>query len=136
MIEWSKLENSLLDFYKSEYSIELSSDEKEYLEEAFIFTEELWSQQYDKMSAIKYVMLSEAPLFGEKQNYFYNIETSFSSFFFLSTVESNSSSFISPSLSLSSSGNKVQLNTPWNTSDCAAQLIGSNFEEASELKAL
>ena len=51
-----------------------------YLGEAYRFTEERWLAQLQS-TVPKVVMLSEAPLFGENKNYFYNPDTAPSSFF-------------------------------------------------------
>lgn len=87
MQEWTELEIRLRKFYRTEYQLDLSDTESTYLREAYIFTEKLWSEQLDNITDINFVMLSEAPLFGEKKNYFYNIDTAFSAFFYFKDIE-------------------------------------------------
>lgn len=85
-IEWEEIENSIVEFYK-EIQLEVSLKELEYLKNAFLFTEKLWEKQFEKIDNVNYVMISEAPLFGEYQNYFYNPSTKFSSFFYFRNIE-------------------------------------------------
>lgn len=86
IIEWDEIESSIIEFYK-EIQLEISPKEIKYLKNAFSFTEELWKKQFEKIDKIKYVMISEAPLFGESKNYFYNPSTKFSSFFHFTNIE-------------------------------------------------
>lgn len=85
-IEWKEIESSIVEFYK-EIQLEVSLKELEYLKNAFLFTEKLWIKQFEKIDKIKYVMISEAPLFGVSKNYFYNPNTNFSSFFYFKNIE-------------------------------------------------
>jgi hypothetical protein len=68
----------------------IGKTEKEikYLKEAYNFIEKLWNIQYDKIEKIKFVMISEAPLFGDDKHYFYNSNSKFKSFFHKSNMES------------------------------------------------
>lgn len=86
MKEWNKLENSISQFYRG-IDLEIRKDEIDYLREAYFFTEELWLKEFHQMDSLKYIMLSEAPLFRDSQNYFYNQETAFSSFFYFKDIE-------------------------------------------------
>ena len=45
-------------------------DDLMYIEKSYKTIEKIWKEQYDKIKAINYIMISEAPLFGEKQSYF------------------------------------------------------------------
>ena len=80
-IKWQPIERVMRELYA-----DLGIDDKyvsdiDYLKKSFDFTEELWWSQLDRMTDIKVVMLSEAPLFGPKQTYIYNPKTSPSAFF-------------------------------------------------------
>ncbi len=55
--------------------------DSEYLQRAFECTERLWLKQFDRMSDVKVVMLSEAPLFGSKKAYIYNPASPSTAFF-------------------------------------------------------
>jgi len=92
MIEWSHLEYSLKTYFQN-LNLELSEKEANYLKEAFNFTENLWINEFNKIEHIKFLMLSEAPLFGTNKNYFYNKETRFSSFFYFKDIEAFNVSF-------------------------------------------
>lgn len=52
-----------------------------YLKKAFLRTETLWECNFKTTKDVRLVMLSEAPLFGCKEAYFYNTATPFTSFF-------------------------------------------------------
>ncbi len=40
-----------------------------YLKNAYTGIEDFWHDQFDEIKQVKYVMFSEAPLWGEKKNY-------------------------------------------------------------------
>ena len=44
-------------------------------------TEKVWTESFKKMKNIRFVLLGEAPLFGEKESYFYNPASGATSFF-------------------------------------------------------
>ena len=62
-------------------------DDLIYIEKSYKTIEKIWNEQYNKVKAINYIMISEAPLFGEKQSYFYNENASQSQFFYLSDAK-------------------------------------------------
>ena len=62
-------------------------DDLIYIEKSYKTIEKIWNKQYNKVKAINYIMISEAPLFGEKQSYFYNENASQSQFFYLSDAK-------------------------------------------------
>lgn len=86
MINWNNIEDSLILTYKNNKK-EISNLEIDYLKKAFFFTENLWLEQFNKIDKIKFVLISEAPLFGPNKSYFYNPETKFSSFFYFKDIE-------------------------------------------------
>ncbi|MCP4763469.1 MAG: hypothetical protein GY870_16975, partial [archaeon] len=61
-------------------------DEK-YLSVAFKEIEKIWMQNYNEITKINYVMLSEAPLWGERKNYIYNPIIKNTQFFYRSDLE-------------------------------------------------
>ena len=58
-----------------------------YLKNAFIGIEDFWNHQFEKIPQVKYIMFSEAPLWGERKNYIYNPETKLTQFFYKSDLE-------------------------------------------------
>jgi len=85
-INWNEIETAIIDYYK-EINLEITSNELNYLKNAFEFIEKLWEEQFKKIKEIKYIMISEAPLFGKEQKYFYNPNSKFSSFFYFTNIE-------------------------------------------------
>jgi len=80
MTNWNDLEPSIRRVYKNNDK-KITIQELDYLKEAYSFTENLWLSQIAKIDKVEVVMISEAPLFGKNKNYFYNLDTKFSSFF-------------------------------------------------------
>jgi hypothetical protein len=80
--DWHLLSEKLKGFYFDLKLADKFEKDEEYLRNAFEFTENLWFQQFDSIKDIKFIMLSEAPLFGTKRIYFYNPESEFTSFFY------------------------------------------------------
>ena len=58
----------------------------EYLWDAFCHTEDLWSKNMQQISKVKYILIAEAPLYGEKRSYIYNHQSSGATFLGISTV--------------------------------------------------
>lgn len=81
---WPFLKEDLISLYK--YLGEQNSLKKDlsYLEKSYKTVEKLWRQQYEAIKTINYIMLSEAPLFGDKQSYFYNEKVRHTQFFYCS----------------------------------------------------
>ncbi len=77
-MEWFKLQSILIDEAK------LTLRELEYLENAFVTCERLWSQQVARVTQPKLVVIGEAPLFGDKKSYVYSPATPQSSFLYAS----------------------------------------------------
>ncbi len=59
----------------------VSTEECAYLKTAFVETERMWRENFDRVKKVRLVMLSEAPLFGTDRRYFYNACTPFGGFF-------------------------------------------------------
>ncbi len=80
-INWKRLAEVLHALY-SDYGMESRfSQDIEYLSAAYEFTENLWAKQINRMSEVRLVMLSEAPLYGSEQSYIYNPDTKPTAFF-------------------------------------------------------
>ncbi len=77
---WDNLAGKLSVIYQEENQSSRIQADLKYLSKAYQFTEKLWLTQLQS-TVPKVVMLSEAPLFGENRNYFYNPDTAPSSFF-------------------------------------------------------
>jgi hypothetical protein len=75
--DWKQLEEVLSELYKKDIK---------YLEESFFGIEKLWTNNFEKLKSVKYVMLSEAPLWGDKKSYIYNVETPMTQFFYLNDL--------------------------------------------------
>jgi hypothetical protein len=58
-----------------------------YLSKAFADIDKLWHANFGKVEEVKYIMIAEAPLWGNNQNYIYNPSTKFSQFFYKSDLE-------------------------------------------------
>jgi hypothetical protein len=67
--------------------VSVTGDECTYLKAAFIASERMWEENFAKVATVRLVMLSEAPLFGAAQRYFYNTATRLSSFFYFRDAE-------------------------------------------------
>lgn len=65
----------------------VTDEECAYLKNAFVATERMWAEHVAKVATVRFVMLSEAPLFGTAERYFYNTATSFGGFFYFQDAE-------------------------------------------------
>ena len=59
-----------------------------YLENAFNEINEIWLNNFKNIDKVKYLMIAEAPLWGQKKKYIYNPKTNNSQFFYRSDLES------------------------------------------------
>lgn len=73
--DWSGLENVLRDCER------VADEECAYLKGAFVATERMWAENFAKIATVRFVLLSEAPLFGKNRRYFYNPATPFGALF-------------------------------------------------------
>jgi hypothetical protein len=86
-MKWNVLSKILLDFYShKKVDHHFRSDEK-YLSIAFEEIEKIWMHNYNEINSANYVMLSEAPLWGESKNYIYNPKVNNTQFFYRSDLE-------------------------------------------------
>ena len=68
-------------YKRKDLMVDLEND-WDYLKNAFIDIEVLWNIQFEQIKKIKFIMLSEAPLWGGTKSYLYNPETKFTQFFY------------------------------------------------------
>jgi hypothetical protein len=80
-MDWNEMKAKLSDVYQEEGVFSSFLADAKYLSDAFKFTENLWMEQYSKIQKVNLVMLSETPLFGKNQVYFYNPESKNTAFF-------------------------------------------------------
>jgi hypothetical protein len=65
----------------------VTDEECAYLKNAFAATEQMWAENFAKVATVRFVLLSEAPLFGSNRRYFYNAATPFGAFFHFRDAE-------------------------------------------------
>jgi hypothetical protein len=80
--DWDALEEAL-----RECAPQVTDSECAYLKDAFARTERMWSENFARVSRVRLVMLSEAPLFGAEASYIYNPLTRPTVFFRISDAE-------------------------------------------------
>lgn len=61
--------------------------DNKYLENAFRKINDIWIDNLDKIEEVKYLMIAEAPLWGENEEYIYNPDTNNTQFFYRSDLE-------------------------------------------------
>lgn len=96
MSKWKELFEILQLFYRDQGAEGRVHGDSKYLKEAFEKTESLWLQQIARIDTIKMIMLSEAPLFGKEENYFYNPKTKNTAFFHANDIQALDSNLIPP----------------------------------------
>jgi tyrosyl-tRNA synthetase len=85
--QWKELDKSLKELYLKKKIFVFYNSDKEYLHCAYEEIETLWYKQFAKAYPINYVMLSEAPLWGDKRNYIYNPNSNYTQFFYREDLE-------------------------------------------------
>ncbi len=86
LMNWTELSNILRKFYSSQNLEEWFEKDNKYLLNAYYEIEKLWFKQYRQIEKVKFVMLSEAPLWGDEKRYIYNLEIDNSQFFYRSVL--------------------------------------------------
>ncbi len=71
----------LKQFYATYGVLERFDEDVKYLEKAFIHIEKMWEAQIQSIKKINFVLLGEAPFYGEAKSYFYNENSKYTSFF-------------------------------------------------------
>jgi hypothetical protein len=87
-----KSNNQSLKFLKDLYKeMEISDadfkDNSRNLKKAFKEMTKIWLTNFDKIETVKYILIAEAPLWGESKSYVYNTETPLTQFFYKSDLE-------------------------------------------------
>lgn len=75
MVRWPDVSKQLKAFYLNNFNLCYYNHDHPNLRKAFIEIELLWEEQFSRFDNIKYLMLSEAPLWGEKELYIYNVKS-------------------------------------------------------------
>ena len=85
---WNQLLPDLTAFYTNCRLInQFNANDLQYLDAAFHDIDTIWNKNFTKIEKVKYIMLSEAPLWGNLGKYIYNpIITNCSSFFWCSVL--------------------------------------------------
>lgn len=84
---WKILRDVLERIYEREGISSNFSDDIIHLENAHLKTESMWYNRFAEIDSVKFILLSEAPLFGtQKKTYIYNPEAQTSSFFHFKDV--------------------------------------------------
>ena len=79
--------NILKTFYKQAELVSKFDKESAYLKNAFNEIEHLWQTNFDQIITVNYLMIAEAPLWGDQKKYIYNPETNNSQFFYRSDLD-------------------------------------------------
>ena len=72
---WDDLKNTLSSIYKEFGASDSFSEDEPNLKNAYQKTEALWKKQYELIDRIRFVLIGEAPLFGDEESYFDNNES-------------------------------------------------------------
>lgn len=86
-MNYKKSKEVLRNFYTQNNIINHFEKDNEYLEQAFNEITDIWFSNLDQIEKVKYLMIAEAPLWGQAKSYIYNSETKFTQFFFKSDLE-------------------------------------------------
>ena len=87
VFDYRTMEQIIKSFYqKKGYGTNFKNDLL-YLQTSFDKIKNIWLKNLDEIDKINYIMIAEAPLWGNKRNYIYNPATNFSQFFFKSDLE-------------------------------------------------
>lgn len=109
-----------------------------YFESAFNEIDDLWTKNFEKIDKVNYLMLAEAPLWGQDKKYIYNPKTNNSQFFYRSDLEQIHNINISDKREFIETCNKIGLLVmdispfPLNTNDTRIN-YGKNVEGSKKL---
>lgn len=122
-------------------SLELANEfagDNIYFESAFNEIDDLWTKNFEKIDKVNYLMLAEAPLWGQDKKYIYNPKTNNSQFFYRSDLEQILNINISDKREFIETCNKIGLLVmdispfPLNTNDTRIN-YGKNVEGSKKL---
>ena len=77
----------LKEFYSNKVFEGKFDEDIKYLENAFVDINRIWFNNFNQIEEVKFLMIAEAPLWGEKNKYIYNPNTNNSQFFYRSDLE-------------------------------------------------
>ena len=86
-MSWDNLSLILKQYYIDKGLLEVFEEDEKYLSKSFNDIESIWTKNYNSIDKIKFVMISEAPLWGEKRKFIYNPEINNSQYFYRSDLE-------------------------------------------------
>ena len=104
---WSNLRKPIRDLLSKRGMYGVLDEAEAYLEEAYDFTESLWTRELEKISSIRLVLLSEAPLYGVEKSYIYNPTTPITAFFHFNDLQALIPSICSETLPTSVKAKKL-----------------------------
>jgi hypothetical protein len=78
--------NPLRNLYENKNLHNSFDNDNAYLEQAFNDINQLWLENFAQIDEVNYLMIAEAPLWGQTGKYFYNPETKNSQFFYRSDL--------------------------------------------------
>lgn len=86
-LEYKEIEEIIKSYYYNKgYEKDFKNDIL-YLQTSFDEIKTIWLKNIENIEKINYIMIAEAPLWGNSKKYIYNPNTSFSQFFFKSDLE-------------------------------------------------
>lgn len=85
-MRYSDNKKALQTFYSLKGLDKHFNQDSDYLEKAFAGIQKLWLDNFHEIKKVKYVMLAEAPLWGQIRKYIYNPDTANSQFFYRSDL--------------------------------------------------
>lgn len=86
-MDYRKNKEVLRNFYTQNDIINHFEKDNEYLEKAFNEITDIWFSNLEQIEEVQYLMIAEAPLWGQGKSYIYNPETKFTQFFYKSDLE-------------------------------------------------
>lgn len=84
---WKEISLNLQELY-DKYELSSSYDmDYNYLKYSYHKIEDMWKNIYSKIDKVNFIIVSEAPLFGNKETYIYNENTPLTSFFTFNDIK-------------------------------------------------
>ena len=85
-MEYSKNETILKDFYLKNGLTSRFDNDNLYLENAFNEINRIWTENLNEIEKVNFILIAEAPLWGQTRKYIYNPEINNSQFFYRSDL--------------------------------------------------
>jgi hypothetical protein len=86
-LEYKKNKRVIESFYSNKGLVNEFRNDNIYLESAFNEINNMWIENLRNIDEVKYLLIAEAPLWGQNKKYIYNPRTNNSQFFFRSDLE-------------------------------------------------